>query len=327
MEKILDFLKTLFIPRLMKRYRYMSVLISVIIFMASVYLLNLPVSYQISKGATELRESYNYQVLLDLENSFEANPDNEVALQDIGALECSVDRGFLNCPKIKKISETEDSVEYEVFERDLEYVNDGITKKIKFIVDLNVINPEFNDVIDDLEDVPYEENTEYYKVMLTSDGILFQAHQYGINDEEIEHNGTKLIFENRYYTYVGFMPEFNLNLDKSSSRNIGNRLVDYLINSDIRQYTSSAFIYLLLTIFILPLIFVLILWLFFRRTGKLTRYKEYYNIAAICTIAPVLITFLVTWVWMQAFNYYMYVFALFYLFALYKINSMPDDVN
>lgn len=327
MEKILDFLKTLFVPNLMKRYRYMSALISIIIFMASVYLLNFPVAEQIGKIAPEIRETYNYQVLAEIEDSFEAKPENELALQELGALECAVDKGFLVCPKVKKISETENKVVYEVIEKTIEFEKDGITKRVKFVVNLNLVNPKEEEVLDKLEDVPYEENTEYYKVMFISDGLIYQAHQIDINSKNIKHNDKELYTDVRYFTYTGYLPDFNIKLDNQSSRNLGNRVLDALVTSIIKHSQSQAFMYLLLTIFVLPIIFVLILWLFFRRSGKLTTYKEYYNIAAICTIGPILLTFIVSWFWMQAFNYYMYVFAIFYLYSLYKINNTPDDVN
>jgi maltodextrin utilization protein YvdJ len=85
-----------------------------------------------------------------------------------------------------------------------------------------------------------------------------------------------------------------------------------------QQYVIGAFV----VVFLYSIIIVLIFWLFFRRRGAFTKFKEYYNIAAISSIAPTLISFVLLWFIPDAITLYGVAFSIFYVFVLYRINKI-----
>lgn len=76
--------------------------------------------------------------------------------------------------------------------------------------------------------------------------------------------------------------------------------------------------------FLMPLIFIFMFWLVFKRTGRLKYFKEYYNIAAISSIAPLLLTFVAAWFLPDVIEWYIFIFAVYYIYVLYRINNAPD---
>lgn len=320
MNKVLDFLKSLVVPQKMAKYRYMSALLSIIIFVLTVYLLSVPISYQVDKTFGEMKEQYNFQALLEIESRLPENIENEKVLQDLSNLECAVDNGIMKCAKLS---------EGEVFDEEIVINVEGITKRIKVKVDLRedatytVLNQTTN---------PYVENEEVYVIEFLPMQIFFQAHQKGLNEnpdaDKISHNGKELIHETReFYTYQTFIPELNLKRDEASARSFGNTIIDIIVASDVKSLQSQFLAYLFINIVILPLLFIVLFWMMFRKTGKLVTFKEYYNIAAISSILPMMITFVLLWVWADyrfSLIYSIFGFLIYYLFVLYKINNSPE---
>jgi len=324
--KVVEFLKSLVIPKEMKRYRYMSVLISVIIFFLEVYLINWPLTMHIKNLGPNVKEMYNHLVLTEISESLADYPHNEQILKEIASLECEVSEGYLKCANLEKTVDTEEKVEYAVFEREIVFEKDGVTKHLKFIINLNLVNPDEEKIVYDLKTIPYVDYNEYYQVVLTADRLIFQAHQKGIDEEKIEHNGNSLNFQFINYTYTGYIPEFTLKVNEASARNIGERILDAIVNAYLKQVSSINLIQLFMLLFIMPLFIILVSWILFRSNGKLKTFREYYNIAAIASIVPILIAFIVVWFLPGALDYYPVLFILFCFFALYKINSAPDEV-
>ena len=319
MEKVLEFLKSLVIPQKIAKHRYMSVLISIIIFMVSVYVLSMPITYQINNSYSTMKEQYNYLALQEIESHLSDTEGNEAVLQELANLECGVDKESLSM-KCAKLSEN------QVFDKDIIINVDGIKKTIKFKVDLSKEDPTIEEILLDTEDYPYVNNEEIYLVLVLPKVLYFQAHQKGISDD-ITHNGEKIVLENRSYYYQNYMPELSLVGDEASARSLGGVIVEALILADIKAVSQQLTTYLFFIMFILPLIFVFIFWLVFKKNGKLTTYKEYYNIAAISSILPIVLTFILSWFWQASFEYYMYAFMLFYLYTLYRINNSPNEID
>jgi hypothetical protein len=92
----------------------------------------------------------------------------------------------------------------------------------------------------------------------------------------------------------------------------------------VEAYASSSIINLFLIAFLFPLLFITIYWLVFKRTGKLRYFKEYYNIAAIASLVPLLIVFVIAWFLPVVINWYMFAFGLYYLYILYRVNNARE---
>jgi len=103
--------------------------------------------------------------------------------------------------------------------------------------------------------------------------------------------------------------------------------VDVLSQAQILAENSMIGAQLFFTFFLPAILFIFLFWLIFRKNGKLTTFKEYFNLAAISSILVTVLVFIIGWFWSQVFGYYLFAFMGFYLFVLYKINSAPNDVN
>ena len=325
MEKIKYFLKSLVIPRHMARYRHMSVLISLIIFVLSISFIDVPLSYNTDNTKGEILESYNFLVFKEVDESLDNNPDNDAVLKALSELECVVKEGELAC---------KDDPKDVIFDEEIVIEVAGITKRINIIVNLEekYSNPsafDLNDVIVTLEDQEYVANEEFYKITFFKGSVVYQAHQKGINGEgtdEIRHNTNLLAPQIRHYTYANYMPELNLKAPGDTNyKNISLHLADKIADGDIIAAKGYNFIFLILNLVIFPLFIVFIFWLFFRKSGRLTTFKEYYNIAAISSILPVIVIFIASWFIAIAMNAYLLMFPLFYVFVVYKINFLPED--
>ena len=75
------------------------------------------------------------------------------------------------------------------------------------------------------------------------------------------------------------------------------------------------------------MIIVLMVFILFRKSGRLQSLKEYFNIAAISTVIPVLITFIVSWFYVEAYSFYVFVFATYYLLMVLKINTVKEMID
>lgn len=317
--QIANFFKSLVMPLRMAKYRFMSALIGVLIFVLSTYLLAIPYGNFIRKSVPEYKSQYNFLALQEIDESLDAHPENLVVLQELVALECKVNEEFkLTCNQ---------DIEGNIFDREIVFSENGITKKIKIVLDLKEeptypLKSAFK-----LEDYPYVENTEQYFLIFNRDKLFYQAHQEGIEKQEIKHHDNALTMFALVFDYQKYFPDFTLTFDEAETKMIGTYVVDQLLYAYGEYAASQSFINTFLITFIFPLFMVFIFWLFFKKTGRLTKFKEYYNIAAIASIVPLLLTFSVAWLFPKILDWYIFIFSLYYLFVLYKINNTPDLVD
>jgi len=315
MSKIVELLKLIVIPKSMAKVRLMSVLVSLFIFVLSAYLLALPYGYQAAKMVEQYRDNYNFLALQEI-------PDDDAINQifvEINNLKCFATPEFtLSCSGLNK---------GEVFKRDISFVVAGekypipITKHIHFFIENNgdeksTINP----VTDfDVESFPYQDNVEHYFVVLTHRYLYFQAQLRGLSKLEKTHNDVMLLEMSSTLFYEGYIPEFNL--QSASPATDGHLMGTYIINQIILGLAayakSTAFINTLLICVLFPFLMILIFWLFFRRNGRLTQFREYFNIAALSSVVPFLITFAVSWFFSTNFKrLYFHFFHLLFIHTL-----------
>jgi len=132
--KVLEFFKSLVMPRKMASLKNMSALISLFILVLATYLLSIPFGYAMAKQARSFKDNYHFLALQEVSID-EANlAVNEAKLQEIVDLQCSVNsEGVLECAGFTETSPDQ---------YDITYQKEGITKKIHI----------FFDFYDDIED-------------------------------------------------------------------------------------------------------------------------------------------------------------------------------
>ncbi|HEY8395650.1 MAG TPA: hypothetical protein VIK96_02625 [Bacilli bacterium] len=322
--KILEFLKSFVLPTKMARFRSISALISLLIFVLSTYLLSIPFGKALADAVIAQKDTYNFLALQEAD-AYMDDADKAV-LQSIVGLGCAVNKdGLLECENLASPGNREFQIDYE---------KDGIKKYIHIFFDFYDAEKEETPAYDlqtafsiENEKYKYVENEEHYFVVFTRNYLYYQAHQLEMGNKdkgmEITHNQEKLTPFRLGLDYVNFMPDFNLKL--ANPNTFGDYVTDqYLLGFSV-YYRSTAFIQTVLITLIFPLIMVLLFWLFFRKTGRLKRFKEYYNIAAISSIVPLLLSFGIAWIFPVILNWYIFIFSLFYLFTLFRINNMQTE--
>lgn len=326
MQKIVNILKMLVIPKDMAKARRMSVLIALFIFILSSYLLAFPYGVQAAKSTSVYKTDYNFMALQEIPDEAAYN----AIFTEIDALECAVgEENELVCSGMTEGTVYENLIEYESTVGETEI---PVTRKIHFYVDNQAegADPAF-DVTTDFDDssFPYETQVEHYFVLITPSYLYYQAQTRGIDDLEMTHNDQELSVISTTLYYDGYIPDFNLSVDTPETYGylMGTYIVDQILVGLAAYAKSSAFINTLLICVFFPLLMVLIFWLFFKRNGKLVTFREYFNIASLTSIIPLIITFGVSWLYPAILNAYIFIFSIFYLFVLYKINNSPDQLD
>lgn len=221
------------------------------------------------------------------------------------------------------------------YENTISYQNDeGITIKIKFVIDLYDEKPNFNPEESFKYVVPEEgkvnetfpdiNNTEYHLVIFRNECVYYQANPSGIADLQIERYGSNLnsVVIYSYYSSVNVDSSFFETTTKAVDSLSTIISVGYIANYN-SVFSIVTFVYCVG----FTLLFSFIFWLFFRKSGRLKKFKEYYNIASIVAIPITIVVFIVLWFYPDGIgNVYPLAFTLYYLFALYKINSTPEIV-
>jgi len=320
MQKFTDFLLSLVSPLKMIRYRSMSVLIAIIIFLLSVQVIYFPYKQAIRKQAPEIETDYSLFPLKALPNTEEVN--NFVT--ELKSYGCAIDKSKrLVCANL-----TDGTLIEKTFVFDYE----GYTKKLHFYLDYYQDEEPQLDLKDGFasKDYPYVENEEDYFLVLTPEYIYYQPFTMltkAEKEDPVKHGDYSLVgFQiNLPYSYF---KDFTLSVDEPEVKgySLGPYLARKIVEGIVEIEISRSLLNILLTTVLLPLVFIFMFWLVFKRTGHLKYFKEYYNIAAISSIVPLLVTFGVAWFFPVVINWYIFIFSLFYIFVLYRINNSPEVV-
>ena len=323
MKKFTDFLLSLVSPLKMARFRTMSVLIAIIIFLLSVQIIYFPFKEAILRQGPVIEQDYILIPLQDLPDDEEVNQFAK-RLKDMG---CAIDKNKrLVCDGLEDGELVEETFVFH-------HEETGYTKKLHFFIDYYIEEEPQLDLNKGFEskDYPYVENEEDYFVVLTPAGIYYQAFTMLDEDEKkdpVKHGDHELICDRILVPYAIYK-EFSLTIDEPEAYGyqIGPYLARKIVEGKLENYVSSSILYIFLIMFLMPLIFIFMFWLVFKRTGRLKYFKEYYNIAAISSIAPLLLTFVAAWFLPAVINWYIFIFAVYYIYVLYRINNAPDAVE
>lgn len=319
-----------FNPRYLLKFKAMNIIIAICLFVVFSFLLGMPIGQNKINSEKEIYEKYNYNVLREIPDRSDINQ----VVSDLLALECVVKDGVeLTCGNL----ETENG--YALYERQIEFEAEGIKKRITFVIDLfdiqNVYlerpdakinyDPKEKFVLSEAGPFRNEENVENYLIIFWSDALYFQAHPYGTDELNITHNGNFLRTDTMKIFYKNNISEFSLKSEANGPAFGKFLLEQFIIGNEntlkLRAYTLAFLVGVFFT-----LIIVLIIWVFFRKNGKLKTVKEYYNIASLVAIPVFIVFFFILWFAPQAINIFIFIFSLLYLLVIYSINTTKELV-
>ena len=209
------------------------------------------------------------------------------------------------------------------YERSISYVNEsGVKQNITFIVDLTKNYVSSSPFTVDSYECDYL-NQDYYFVLIYKEAVFYQAHLVGINDKNVERNGKAL----QCQAYNISTTKLPFNINELIDTDFASYLYDYVVSGYISIQISNFSIIALIYLVGFTLVFSLLFSFIFRKAGRMKKFKEYYNIASIANIIPLLITFIVMWINPGLFGIvYLSTFAIYYLFVLYRINNSPTAI-
>ena len=316
---VLNFLKSFIFPTKMARFRYMSILISICIFILASYLLTIPVKPYLRRSYDKMIEENNYSYLKGLRD-ITINEETSNVFKELQSLECKAGSDdLLECANL----------EGTLYETDLTYTNsDNILVNIKFVIDLLDSNgktqyyPEREFTYSN-DAYPNIETEDYFLIIFRKDCIYYRAYPIGIEDANLERNGSK-VTSIQFTSFYDYAKNFDFSNFQNDTFYAAPYLISMLKAGHIpvltTTYSMSFFFYTVVFTLIISFLF----WLFFKKNGRLKKFKEYYNTAAIASVIPTLIVFGLLWINPAYSGLYIFGFSVFYLFVLYRINNARE---
>lgn len=374
-----EFILSLVSPLKIKKYRYMSVFISMLIFVVSIYFISIPnkiymnnhkeeyLSQKVFVNAyTELPET---QLGTDfISNKYKINEEYKMVSSSASE---TFQTYIYEDIKVKINNEEQDINLYIVFdlnevinktlnlfneEYKKLYPDDSVNKSTAAVylslaewmkLDSESANDEwktnkFNELhaIEeeellkaqkkltnfDLFNISIDEKDNNYLLMFFPEYCVSQIKEINkvkkddVEVEEITYPTLTVVYQSHKIKF-DFTEQTNL---KEFGREFVDGMFKPLSDSDQTNYLLQVVGYVL----IFPAIFVLLLCWTMKKHGVLKTYKEYYNVASICSILPLIISFVLSWfVPNIAVLLYGGLFCLYTLFTFIKINSTPELVD
>ena len=356
-----EILLSIISPLKMKKFRFMSVLVSMLIFIVSIYAISLPNKVYMKNNKDwylEQKAYVNvYLNLPELEKDINGNKitDGQFKVNDkyemTSVYKNEIKQYHFEDIDVQLIGEESKTVDLHiVFD-----VDDKLTS------DLNKIREDYKNLYPEDSDkkMNYSSYIYYVDHLNGKETTLEQLHN--VEEKELEEQmkninnydlfGIKtsgddylLIFlknsivsqipyydkstENTTYpalSSVYSVSKMNLDFsDKTTLKEFGKYLADMMFeplsDTDQTEYLLQVLGYVL----IFPAIFVLLLCWSMKKRGVMKTYKEYYNVASIASILPLLITFILAWFIPKVAPIYGALFCAFTLFVFIKINSTPE---
>lgn len=364
--KFKEFVLSLINPAKMKKYRDMSVLITMLIFVLSVYMLVIPNSvYYKQKSSQEKLIANNsyWKIVNDMET-------DDPFLLNYKIIEDESKQYILNGSSdacdVKKYKLKDDKDLYLIFD-----AKDEIREKLSKIEEkINLIQSEFADwkyggkklKNDELKRVSAASVT-YYLAKDKDEKPLFRIFKEiddNLNDPDSVNQdfNEKLLFyaldiaydENTYLivflkscylsqipykedekvSYLRLEETFyheEFDFNSSTLKDFGSKFKVMLGHDLTKSAKSNYLIQTIVYLLAYPAVFSLLLRWAMGKKGILKTFKGYYNIAGISSVLPVLVSSVVSWFTPQATMVYGFLFTLTSLYSFIKLNTMQDSVD
>ena len=341
MYKMKEFLWKFFSPSGMKSFKYMTILASILIFLFEAYVLFFPVNQMLNKKPEKYIASNDYtKVFYNIDGSLNAS---------ISASGYKIEAGIMKSndenEEIKIYTYTyEDKTVYYIFD-----VNYSVAKKAEEIktkykekypaednskVEYSTVliyaemkkGTSMDDAIDKYEHYRIEKINEELNSLTFIDTyglieknayvMLFEAKKFYIEVPE----GTSVFSDSAIYANTNLN-----NFDVSTYDNIGALSRDFIKEIGKNYAKNAGIVYLgnaLIYALVFPFLLALIVWLGLKKRSDLKRFKEYYNILAISSIAPCLISFILAWFISSTSGLvYLSLMAIYGLVVLYRAST------
>ena len=327
--KFLNYLTTLVVPSKMGARRNINVVISFILLILCSYILAVPYMVTFEKMAYEVYcdyESYNFRIFDDKYSKEIAFTEEEInkmstiyeltTVNELKNIEFGVKGGQVIIPNdVKDLKEIEYNGKQYVLKREVYYFDADGTKKDK--VDTYYIHIVF-DIFENSKDATYAyrddfdkkldfTNENHFLIAFYIDGFIYRNEFMIDNNRQsygLSYNDVELNFKD--------MNEFSY-LTKS--------LTNMLIPETKTAYTFNSFLYCVLA----PMIMAFIAYVLFKKDTVLTRYKHYYNIAALSSIPVIILFFILEWsefmIRIGIMELYWVFLAIYYFVVIKAINK------
>ncbi len=350
----MEFLKSLVFPLKMRRFRHMSIFISIFIYFITVYILMFPYNTVTNNSVKKYIEEDMY--------SMQGISQMVLEQDDFSVLE---DGGYSIADRMLKTTSDEEVVGII----NHTYVLEGKSLNLTFIFDPYNIREEailkVRDIYFEQYDITEPTSTELEKGLYISkmiSAISYNDKDYDYTDaftelhaktvqelkeidktynlfklyniENLEDTSDYLlVFYPDYFALnyeqdlIGaYYSEAKFNVTDTSSTEFGDYLSVYMMSNFVKATQQRQTFSVVLVLFGLPFILILIIWLFYRKNSQMKQYKEYYNLAAITSIIPTILVFIITWFWLDALILHSALNLVYFMYVTYKINTFKEIV-
>lgn len=346
---MLNFLKSLVMPSYMSKYRSMSVLFSVCILILSCYVFSLPIgNYYLQHKDTFLESEEVYMKALTsiTEDNQEANEAAKVVF-DAGLTMSG--NGYVSIKEEFNKNYEKASNSFLSFEKEMKKLDDEgnetdetyvqkcyVTFGVYFYDDSVSTQEESeepktflnSDIYKNFNAIEMVEHETQVLIVFLENYIYYQVGQMASEDAELT-DEQKALYSGSSALTIPYTTEIlftDLSFDTNNIGTTASQLCDEVAHILSYNYAASnnmmyVLIQLIPSCILFPLVFVLLFWMFFKKNGQLKKFREYFNIYAICSVIPMIVCFIVGFFWIEAVRFFIYVSAIYYLFQLYKINS------
>lgn len=327
--KFLNYVKTLFVPRLMGKRKNINPLISILILILISYLIAIPYISTFKRNAYgTFRDSLSYSFnVIDNEQSQEVpfTEEEKNALGDryvyiteneVKSLGFKEKNNQVIIPsEIKSINDLpynqkEYLLKREVFEFDNKGERTGKSEiyYIHLVFDMVDLKETIKYDIKKKFDTLYtEDDFNHYLLVFYRSGFTYR------NKYMIDKNQRSYIFN-----YGSVQMDFS---EMTSLDYITHKLTEILIPEMKTQYTFNTFIYAVLG----PVFVALLALVFIRNKQCLFKYKHYFNIAALSSIPVSILFFILEWIpffiRIGIMELYIIIFAIYYFTVISLINK------
>ena len=327
--KFWNYIKTLFIPRLMGKRKNINIFISFLILVLISYLIAIPYVSTFKKNAYQtFRDSASYSFnVMDSEQSQElAFTDEEKAnfgdkyiylteaeLKNIGFQEKNsqvIIPSNVNSIKELPYNQKEYLLKREVFEVNAKGERTG--KSSIFYIHITFDMFENNET--STYDVKKKFDTLYTEDEFNHFLLVFYRSGFAYRN--------KYMIDNNRKSYIFNFGSVDMDFSEMENMDyITHKLTEVLIPEMKMQYTFNTFIYAVLG----PIIVALLAFIFIRNKNTLITYKHYYNIAALTSIPISIVFFTLEWIpffiRIGIMELYIVFFAIYYFFVVNIINK------
>lgn len=356
-----EILLSIISPLKMKKFRFMSVLVSILIFIVSIYAISLPNKVYMKNHKDWYLEQKAYvNVYLDLpelDKDVNGNKitDGNYVVNDkyemTSTYKNEIKQYHFEDVDVQLIDEEVKTVDLHIIfdvddklTKDLNQIRDDYKskypddsdKKINYVSYIYYVD-KLNGKETTLEQLHEIEEKELEKEMQTISNYDLFGIQTSGDDYLLIFMKTSVVSQIPYFdktkeetTYPALSSIYSVSkmkfdfTDKTTLKDFGNyvaqTMFEPLANTDQTEYLLQVLGYVL----IFPAIFVLLLCWSMKKRGVMKTYKEYYNVASIASIVPLVVIFILAWFIPKVAPIYGALFCVFVLFAFIKINSTPE---